>query len=146
MIFNLPTKNIFSAVKTMIAALGSDDIANNSENVTGDTVTDAIDALATDVSGLDTDLDNLSDDVDNKVLYYDSVAVSAATSAQIMRIPSSGTDDSITTDTVVLECYFADVAYIMSDVEWTSYEGYIAFTGTCSGATTADVVLGTKGN
>lgn len=85
-------------------------------------------------------------DLEKKVLYYQNQAVSVATSAQIMRIPASGTSTLITTNTVVLECTFADPANIVSDVTWTSYAGYITFTGTCTAATTANVVLGSKSN
>ena len=81
-----------------------------------------------------------------QVLYFTSQTVSAATSAQIMRIPASGTDTRITTNTVVLECTFANPAYITSDVSWTSYAGYIIFTGTCVAATTANVTLANKSN
>ena len=80
------------------------------------------------------------------ILYFYQQVVSAATEAQIMRIPASGTNSAITTDTIVLECTFADPGNISGDVVWTSYAGYIAFTGTCSAATTANVTLGTKSN
>lgn len=86
-------------------------------------------------------------DLEKKVLYYQNQAVSAAPSAaQIMRIPSSGTSPLITTDTVVLSCIFTDPSYIFGDVNWFSNDGYIIFTGTCSAAMTANVVLGTKSN
>lgn len=70
-------------------------------------------------------------------LYFQSQAVNVATNAEIFRI----TDGSITTNTVVVECTFATPSYISSDITWTSYNGYIAFTGTCTAATTADVTL-----
>lgn len=89
---------------------------------------------------------DLKDAITNEILYFSGQTVSVATSAQIMRIPSSGTNSKITTDTVVVECYFENSHKISGDVTWTSYEGYIAFTGTCSSATTANVVLGKKGN
>lgn len=81
-----------------------------------------------------------------EILYYTSQTVSVASNAQIMRIPSSGTDSKITTDTIVLECTFNNSNYIRSSVSWTSYDGYITFTGTCATATTANVTLGNKGN
>ena len=81
-----------------------------------------------------------------EILYFTSQTVSAASNAQIMRIPASGTNSNITTDTVVLGCVFANPAYITGDVSWTSYAGYVAFTGTCTTATTASVILGQKGN
>ena len=79
-------------------------------------------------------------------LYYTSQAVSVASSAQIMRIPASGTDSRITANTVVLSCVFARPDYITSTVTWTSNAGYVTFTGTCSTATTAAVILGSKVN
>lgn len=85
-------------------------------------------------------------ELDKQILYYTTQSVSAATNAQIMRIPSSGTSSSITTDTVVLECTFANPANITTNVSWQSYSGYITFTGTCTASTTANVTLGLKGN
>lgn len=83
---------------------------------------------------------------DNKILYFSQQTVSVASSAQIMRIPASGTNSAITENTVVLECTFANPTAITSDVTWTSYAGYITFSGTCTAATTANVTLGQKGN
>lgn len=79
-------------------------------------------------------------------LYFTGQSVSAATNAQIMRIPSSGTDSRITADTVVLECTYADPSKITSNVTWNSYDGYITFIGTCTAGTSANVTLGQKGN
>jgi hypothetical protein len=84
--------------------------------------------------------------VSNEILYYTAQPVNVATSAEIMRIPASGTDPAITGDTVVLQCDFSDPQNITTDITWVSDEGYISFTGTCTAATTADVVLGKKGN
>lgn len=81
-----------------------------------------------------------------EIMYFTSQTVSVASNAQIMRIPASGTNSNITTNTIVLECTFAAPANIASDVSWQSYAGYITFTGTCTTATTANVTLGTKGN
>lgn len=82
----------------------------------------------------------------SQILYYTEQAVSVANNAQIMRIPSSSSDSSITTDTIVLECAFAAPSNLTDKVFWTSYNGYIVFTGTCTAATTANVTLGKKGN
>ena len=75
-----------------------------------------------------------------QVMYYYQQPVNTATNAEIFRI----TNSKINTDTVVLECTFADPSYITSDVTWTSYDGYIAFTGTCTTATTANVTMAYK--
>lgn len=81
-------------------------------------------------------------EVSKEILYFYQQSVSAATSAQIMRIA----DSRITANTVVLECTFANPSYITSDVSWTSSAGAIVFSGTCTAATTANVTLGQKGN
>lgn len=88
----------------------------------------------------------IGDAIGKEILYYSGQTVSVASSDQIMRIPAIDTDDKITTDTIVLECAWEDPNFIVSDVGWQSYDGYIVFTGTCSTATTANVVLGTKNN
>jgi len=74
------------------------------------------------------------------------MSVNVATNAQIGRIPASGTDSRITTDTVVLSCVFADQSAVSIVPTWTSYDGYVVFTGTCIKSTTANVILGQKGN
>ena len=78
----------------------------------------------------------------NQILYFTNQTVSAASSAQIALIE----DSRITTDSVVLSCNFADEKYVLSDIEWASGAGSIAFTGTVTATTTMDVVLGRKGN
>lgn len=83
---------------------------------------------------------------DYGIQYHTSQAVNAANNAQIMRIPPSWTDSRITDNAIVLAIEFADPDKIESDVSWQSYNGYIEFTGTCTGATTATVILGIKGN
>lgn len=111
-------------------------------------------AVARNITSLDhdtfmgniTDLDTRKANLANEIMYFTSQTVSVATNAQIMRIPSSGTNANITTNTVVLGCTFAAPANVTSSVTWTSYSGYVAFTGTCKEATTANVILGTKGN
>lgn len=107
-------------------------------------ILDAVDDIQTDVTTLEEDVGTLQTDMESKssVTYFTSQTVSVASSAEILRI----TDTSITTDTVVLGCVFADSAYVSGDVTWTSYAGYVSFIGTCTVATTADVILGTKIN
>jgi len=79
---------------------------------------------------------------DVSVLYFYNRTVSVATNAEILRI----TDSAITINTIVLECTFANPSAISGDVSWTSYNGYISFTGTCTSATTANVTLADKTN
>lgn len=72
-----------------------------------------------------------------KLVRFTAQAVSVASGAEIFRI----TDSDITTDTEVVSVEFADPSYITAGGSWTSYAGYVAFTGTCTAATTADVIL-----
>ena len=153
-----------------ICVLGSDSSAEivSYTNITGNVVSGLVrglggttasawasnTAVARNITSLDHDtfIGNINDLSTNKaniadeIMYFTSQTVSVASNAQIMRIPSSGTNANITTNTVVLECTFAAPANITSNVSWTSYAGYITFTGTCTTATTANVTLGKKGN
>ena len=85
-------------------------------------------------------------EVAKQIQYFYEQVVSAATSAQIMRIPASGTSNDINTDTVVMNVEWANPSAITSGVAWKSFDGYITFTGTCTTATTANVTVGQKGN
>lgn len=73
----------------------------------------------------------------SKLVRFTAQAVSVASGAEIFRI----TNSDITTDTEVVSMEFADPSYITAGGSWTSYAGYVAFTGTCTAATTADVIL-----
>lgn len=119
-----------SDLSTIISGLGSDDIGNDSNVVSGDTVTEAIDDLQSTIT-------TVENKIDNKILYFVNQAVSVATNAEIFRI----TDSAITSEYVVLECYFVNRSGLDGDVSWASSNGYISFTGTCTTATTANVVI-----
>lgn len=73
----------------------------------------------------------------SSVLYFTDQTVSVASNSEIFRI----TDQRITSNSVVLECTFANPLAISGAVSWTSYNGYIIFTGICTSATTANVTL-----
>lgn len=99
----------------------------------------------TPVSSGGTGANNAADARDNLGIYnpyYTAQTVSTATNAEIFRI----TDAAITTDTICTSLVFADPKNLVGGVTWTSYAGYIAFYGTCTAATTADVTLGRKTN
>lgn len=80
------------------------------------------------------------------ILYYNDQNVNVNTNAQIIRIPASGTDSKITTNTVLLRCDFASSPSVHAVYNWQSFNGYFVITGTCTSATTANVTLGQKGN
>ena len=98
---------------------------------------------ATNLTGAANELKTLNA---KRVLYFSNLNTTGATNNTILRIPASGTNSLIDSNTVVLECTFANPAVIQSNISWSSTTGYITFTGTASAATTANVVLGTKGN
>lgn len=72
-------------------------------------------------------------DIDNGI-----VTVSGAFSA----LPYTISNDAITSDMVVLTCYFNNSAAIKSDISWTTANGSITLSGTASGTTTVRLTLG----
>lgn len=75
------------------------------------------------------------------VLWFPNQTVSQVSNSELFRI----TDSAITTDTIVLVCNFANKT-TRGRIGYTSYDGYITFTGTSISATTADVILAKKSN
>lgn len=84
--------------------------------------------------------------ISSEILHFSGQAVSAATNAQICRIPASGTNSAITANHVLLDAVFANPTCIVPNFKWDTYDGYMTLTGTATAATTVDVVLGKKGN
>ena len=80
-------------------------------------------------------------EINNNVLYFTNVAVSATTGDI-----ASLSDARITADHVVTNCAFANPGYIESDVDWTTAAGSLTLSGTCSTATTINVILIRKNN
>ena len=78
---------------------------------------------------------------DNKILYFRNLTMSPASNATVLRIPATGSDNRITTDSVVAEFNAQHPENIRGNLAWTSYNGYIQFTGTCSGSTLCNVVI-----
>ena len=74
-------------------------------------------------------------------LYFTSVACSATT-GDFATISNA----AITADMVVVSCVFANPSAITSNVTWTTAAGSLTLNGTCTTATTADIVLVSKSN
>lgn len=74
-------------------------------------------------------------------LYFTSVAV-AATTGDIATVSNS----NITADCVLASITFANPNAITTDVTWTTSSGSLVLNGTCTTATTADIVLVIKNN
>ena len=76
-----------------------------------------------------------------EALYFTSVAI-AATTGTLATI----TNSKITSDHVVAHCVFANASAITSDVTVTSSTGSATLSGTCTSATTCDILLVKKNN
>ena len=74
-------------------------------------------------------------------LYFTAVAV-AATTGDIATVSNA----KITADHVVAEVTWANPSAITTDVTWTTANGSLVLNGTCTAATTANIVLVKKNN
>jgi len=72
----------------------------------------------------------------NKVLYLTNIAVSAITGDI-----TSYNNNAITASHVLAECVFTNPSAITTDVTWTTSSGNLRLNGTCTTATTVNVVL-----
>lgn len=57
-------------------------------------------------------------------------------------LPKTISDASITADMVVLSCVFSNPAAITSDITWSTSAGQLQLSGSMSGSTAAQIVLG----
>ena len=69
-------------------------------------------------------------------LYLTGIAVSATTGDI-----ATASNSAITANHVVAECVFANPSAIATDVTWTTANGSLVLNGTCTAATTVNVVL-----
>lgn len=69
-------------------------------------------------------------------LYFKDVAISAMTGDF-----ASVNDSAITADYVVAECVFSNPSAITTDVTWVTSNSWLVLNGTCTAATTANIVL-----
>lgn len=106
-----------------------------------DALADDVAANAGSISDLNAAIGDLEDAAENKVLYYTSVAVSATT-GDIATLSNA----AITGDHVLAECVWANPSAITTHVTWTTANGSLVLNGTCSSATTANIVLVKKDN
>lgn len=124
---------VHSAIQTLTntvnGKVNTSDIANNLTTTASGKVLDARQGKA------------LNDKIKNKVLYLTEIACSATTGNFV-----SYSNSAITADHVVAECVFANPSAITSNVTWTTANGSLTLNGTCSTATTVNVVLVKKDN
>lgn len=106
------------------------------------------DAIAQAWSGVISDgaitYEKLSPDLQEELggaLYFTSVAISATT-GDIATVSNA----KITADHVLAEITWANPSAITTDVTWTTSNGSLVLNGTCTSATTANIVLVKKNN
>lgn len=85
---------------------------------------------------------NITNELKNKILYFADQSVSVTTNDVIFTI----NDNRITENTILLNCNFVNPEYVASKIQWSSHNGYISFSSSCTISTTANVALGQKGN
>ncbi len=84
----------------------------------------------------------IAKEIENRVLWLVGVTVSATTGSIV-----SVSDSRITTDHVLASCTWASDSSITALTSWsTETAGQLTITGTCSAATTADILLVKKNN
>lgn len=77
----------------------------------------------------------------SSTIYLTNIACSAQTGDF-----ATGSNANITANHVVAECVFAEPSYITSNVSWTTASGSVTLNGTCSTATTVNILLVKKDN
>ena len=83
----------------------------------------------------------IAEEIENRCLFFTGVTVSATTGTIL-----SKSDSRITADHVLTSIVFANSSAITSNATWTTSAGSLVITGTCSLATTADIILVKKNN
>lgn len=127
-------------------SLGTAALKDSSNEVTEDStdlvesgaVYDEIDTLK---QTLENDISDIETAIADNVLYFTSRACSALT-GDFCTISSA----KITANHVVAEAVFANPSAITTDVAWTTASGSLKLNGTCSTATTVNIVLVKKNN
>lgn len=84
---------------------------------------------------------NIGDKIQNKVLYYSNIAT-VPTTGVIVNI----SDGAIDSNHIVTSCTFTAPAYILSYISWATSSGNLTLSGTCSSATTCNIILVKKDN
>ena len=134
------SRNLYDPTNDTLTPIGGyqsvdPELSTTSENpLQNKVVTSQIQTLTNQVSTLNTK-------ATDKVLYLTGIACSATTGNFV-----SYSNSAITADHVLAECVFANPSAITTDVTWTTASGSLVLNGTCSTATTVNVVLVKKDN
>jgi hypothetical protein len=100
-----------------------------------------IDGHTSQIQTLESDISDIETAIANNVLYFTSQACSALT-GNFCQVSNA----KITANHVVAEVIFANPSAITTDVTWTTASGSLKLNGTCSTATTVNIVLVKKTN
>lgn len=98
-------------------------------------------AVYDEIATVNSSITTLTNQAADKVLYFTGVACSATTGNF-----TSYSNSAITANHVVSECVFANPSAITTDVTWTTASGSVTLNGTCTAATTVNLVLVKKDN
>lgn len=124
-------------LNTHVGALSNTDYlaTDNGVNTTKIPVTDISDLA---VTALQPALDQIEAEITNVSALV--ITLSSVSSLSV-RYPSSGTDDSITSDLVVLNSVLSNPSAQTDDWTVTTYDGYLTVAGSISGTTNITLYL-----
>lgn len=118
------------------------DLTDDFDGASIDPVPTEDSANAVSSGGVYSSIQTLTNQANNKVLYLTGIACSALTGYF-----TEYSNAAITPSHVLAECVFANPSAITSDVQWnTDTTGVIKLQGTCTTATTVNLVLIKKDN
>lgn len=119
----------------------SPDVTGNVTLTANDIGTSDSSTVQQHITDIESEISTIEGTASNKVLYLTNIACSATTGNF-----ASVSNSAITANHVLAECVFANPSAIATDVDWTTASGSLVLNGTCSSATTANIVLIKKDN
>lgn len=128
-------------LNTHAGALSNTDYlaTDNGVNTTKISVTDISDLAVTELQPV---IDDAVDQLEAKITNASALVVTlSSVSSLSVRYPSSGTDDSITSDLVVLNSVLSNPSAQTGDWTVTTYDGYLTVAGSISGTTNITLYL-----
>lgn len=139
---DLSTITAYSVSRFGIDGTGSVSTVNNvSPDSNGNVALTAADVPTSNNTSVQERIETIESDQSGKVLYLTNLPVSATTGDI-----TSYSNSAITANHVLAECVFANPSAITTDVTWTTSAGSLRLNGTCTSATTVNVVLIKKDN
>lgn len=139
---DLSTVTAYSVSRFGIDGTGSVSTVNSiSPDSNGNVALTAADVPTSNNTSVQERIETIESAQSGKVLYLTNLPVSATTGDI-----TSYSNSAITANHVLAECVFANPSAITTDVTWTTSAGNLLLNGTCTTATTVNVVLIKKDN